>query len=172
MPGTRPAWATGASASVVACDLELMNERMSSFVTRPPGPVAGTWRKSMLFSCASRRTRGDVRVSVLAGSSTTCSDEAGEPEGNPADPVELCPTDGITVTIVVPVATVTPGGTSNDPRRPVTGDATSALTLSVTTSAIGSPAATASPGDFNHLTSVPSVACSPKEGMATEIASV
>jgi hypothetical protein len=66
--------------------------------------------------------------------------------------------------ITAPTATVSPSLTSVSAITPATGDGTSTLTLSVSRLAIGSSAATASPGFFSHCASVPSVIDSPSAG--------
>src|SRR5437899_10896744 len=52
---------------------------------------------------------------------------------------------------------------------PVTGAGTSALTLSVSTSSIGSNSATLSPGLTSHLEIVPSCTDSPSWGITTRV---
>ena len=66
--------------------------------------------------------------------------------------------------MAAPTATVSPSATSCSVRTPATGAGTSTLTLSVSRLAIGSSAATASPGFFSHCASVPSVIDSPSVG--------
>src|SRR6476660_2541696 len=72
--------------------------------------------------------------------------------------------------ITAPTATVSPSPANCSVRTPATGDGTSTLTLSVSRLAIGSSAATASPGFFNHCASVPSVIDSPSAGTSTSVA--
>src|SRR5207342_2919792 len=69
-----------------------------------------------------------------------------------------------------PTATLSPSLTSCSVSTPATGDGTSTLTLSVSRLAIGSSAATASPGFFSHWASVPSVIDSPSAGTSTSVA--
>ena len=63
-----------------------------------------------------------------------------------------------------PTLTVSPSFTSIVPKTPFAGAGTSTLTLSVSSSTIGSSTATFSPCDFNHLDTVASVTDSPKVG--------
>src|SRR3954463_2794032 len=72
--------------------------------------------------------------------------------------------------MTAPTATVSPSPASCSVRTPATGDGTSTLTLSVSRLAMGSSAATASPGFFSHCASVPSVIDSPSAGTATSVA--
>ena len=66
--------------------------------------------------------------------------------------------------ITAPTATVSPTLTSCSPITPATGEGTSTATLSVSRLAIGSSAATGSPGCFSHSPSVASVIDSPERG--------
>src|SRR3954447_15149486 len=72
--------------------------------------------------------------------------------------------------MTAPTATVSPSPTSCSLSTPAIGDGTSTLTLSVSRLAIGSSAATASPGFFNHCPRVPSVIDFPSAGTATTVA--
>src|SRR5581483_4358702 len=72
--------------------------------------------------------------------------------------------------ITAPTATVSPSWTNCSVRTPATGEGTSTLTLSVSRLAIGSSAATASPGFLSHWASVPSVIDSPSAGTSTSVA--
>src|SRR5438270_2950060 len=74
--------------------------------------------------------------------------------------------------MTAPTATVSPSPTNCSVSTPATGDGTSTLTLSVSRLAIGSSAATASPGFFSHWASVPSVIDSPRAGTSTSVATV
>ena len=74
--------------------------------------------------------------------------------------------------ITAPTATVSPALTSCSASTPATGEVTSTLTLSVSSSAIPSSAATASPGFLSQLASVPSVIDSPSGGTSTSVATV
>src|SRR5207244_361564 len=64
-----------------------------------------------------------------------------------------------------PMATVPPAGTWIRTRRPSTGEGISALTLSVTTSTIGSSRRTRSPSFLSQRSTVPSVTDSPSCGI-------
>jgi hypothetical protein len=66
--------------------------------------------------------------------------------------------------------TVSPTLTACWPIVPATGDGTSTETLSVSSAAIGSSAATGSPGCFSHSPSVASVIDSPSVGTRTSVA--
>ena len=72
--------------------------------------------------------------------------------------------------MTAPTSTVSPSFASASVRTPAIGEGTSTLTLSVSRLAIGSSAATASPGFFSHWASVPSVIDSPSAGTETSVA--
>src|SRR5438270_1710029 len=74
--------------------------------------------------------------------------------------------------MTAPTATVSPSPTNCSVSTPATGDGTSTLTLSVSRLAIGSSAATASPGFLSHCANVPSVIDSPSAGTSTSVATV
>ena len=63
-----------------------------------------------------------------------------------------------------PTSTVEPSFELISVRVPFTGDGTSRLTLSVSSSTIGSSASTVSPVFFNHFATVASVILSPRTG--------
>ena len=63
-----------------------------------------------------------------------------------------------------PTSTVEPSCELISVKTPVIGDGTSKLTLSVSSSTIGSSASTASPVFFNHFATVASVILSPSTG--------
>ena len=69
----------------------------------------------------------------------------------------------------VPTETVWSSSTRISARKPAAGDGTSESTLSVETSSRGSSASTASPTDFSHVVTVPSVTDSPRAGMRTSV---
>src|ERR1700688_545435 len=69
------------------------------------------------------------------------------------------------IAIGAPVATVSPSLTISSRITPVTGDGTSALTLSVETSTNASYFSTESPIFFSHCATVPSVTVSPNCGI-------
>ena len=74
-----------------------------------------------------------------------------------------------TTAISAPAWTVWPSFARISRRMPVTGAGTSALTLSVSTSSIGSNSTTLSPGLTSHLAMVPSCTDSPSCGMTTRV---
>jgi hypothetical protein len=76
------------------------------------------------------------------------------------------------VQIGSPTATTCPSLAMCSPMLPSAGDGISALTLSVTTSAIDSYLETSSPGCFIQRAMVPSVTLSPSWGMVTVMAMV
>jgi len=71
-----------------------------------------------------------------------------------------------------PTATTSPSLAMCSPMLPSAGAGISALTLSVTTSAMDSYLATGSPGCFSQRAMVPSVTLSPSWGMVTVMAMV
>ena len=73
------------------------------------------------------------------------------------------------IATTVPTSTVSSSGTRISARKPATGEGTSESTLSVETSSSGSSASTASPTDFSHVVTVPSVTDSPRAGMRTSV---
>src|SRR5215204_6018706 len=76
----------------------------------------------------------------------------------------------VTSAISVPTSTVEPSETRNFSILPATGEGSSALTLSVSTSARGSSMATSSPSDLSQRVMVPSVTLSPSCGIVTGLA--
>src|SRR5215218_8721252 len=77
-----------------------------------------------------------------------------------------------TSTISVPTLTVEPSETRNFSILPATGDGSSALTLSVSTSARGSSISTSSPSALSQRVMVPSVTLSPSCGIVTGFATI
>src|SRR5918997_970543 len=75
-----------------------------------------------------------------------------------------------TSTISVPTSTVEPSVTRNFSILPATGEGSSALTLSVSTSARGSSISTSSPSALSQRVMVPSVTLSPSCGIVTGLA--
>src|SRR5918997_6037047 len=75
-----------------------------------------------------------------------------------------------TSAISVPTSTVEPSETRNFSILPATGEGSSALTLSVSTSARGSSISTSSPSAFSQRVMVPSVTLSPSCGIVTGLA--
>src|ERR1700681_4913516 len=76
------------------------------------------------------------------------------------------------IAIGVPVGTVSPSFTISSRITPVTGDGTSALTLSVETSTNASYFSTLSPGFLSHCATVPSVTVSPSCGIVIVVATL
>src|ERR1700680_4724363 len=74
------------------------------------------------------------------------------------------------IAIGVPVGTVSPSFTMSSRMIPVTGEGTSALTLSVDTSTNASYFSTLSPGFLSHCATVPSVTVSPSCGIVIVVA--
>src|SRR5205823_15101227 len=74
-----------------------------------------------------------------------------------------------TTAISAPACTVSPSLARISRRIPDTGAGTSALTLSVSTSSMGSNSTTLSPGLTSHLEIVPSWTDSPSCGMVTRV---
>src|SRR5436853_2462427 len=74
-----------------------------------------------------------------------------------------------TTAISAPACTVSPSLARISRRMPVTGAGTSALTLSVSTSSIGSNSTTLSPGLTSHFEMVPSCTDSPSCGITTRV---
>ncbi len=74
------------------------------------------------------------------------------------------------IAIGAPVGTVSPSLTINSRITPLTGDGTSALTLSVDTSTKASYFSTLSPGFLSHCATVPSVTVSPNWGIVIVVA--
>ena len=72
--------------------------------------------------------------------------------------------------ISVPTSTVAPSETRNFSIFPAIGEGSSALTLSVSTSARGSSFSTSSPSALSHRAIVPSVTLSPSWGIVTGVA--
>src|SRR5215211_1720369 len=77
-----------------------------------------------------------------------------------------------TSTISVPTLTVEPSETRNFSILPATGDGSSALTLSVSTSARGSSISTSSPSALSQRVMVPSLPLSPRCGIVTGFATI
>src|SRR5581483_6848480 len=77
-----------------------------------------------------------------------------------------------TTAISAPACTVSPSLARISLRTPVTGDGTSALTLSVSTSSIGSNSTTLPPGSTSHFEIVPSWTDSPSCGIVTRVVAI
>ena len=90
--------------------------------------------------------------------------------GAGASGVAVTPSAPISTTAIsAPAWTVSPSFARISRRIPDTGAGTSALTLSVSTSSIGSNSTTLSPGLSSHLEIVPSWTDSPSCGMTTRV---
>ena len=167
----------------------------SSAVTRPFAPLPASARMSTWCSRASLRTAGEALRSAAsrsapfadacaaaaplcdapcAGCASGADALAGSCDAAGAGAGALsvaAPTSSMTA-IAVPVATVSPSLTSSSRMVPVTGEGTSALTLSVETSTKASYFSTASPGFLSHCATVPSVTVSPSCGIVIVVAIV
>src|SRR5947209_18210214 len=86
-----------------------------------------------------------------------------------SDVAVTAPSPVSTTAISAPACTVSPSLARISLRIPVTGAGTSALTLSVSTSSIGSNSTTLSPGFTSHLEIVPSCTDSPSWGITTRV---
>src|SRR5947209_19802247 len=86
-----------------------------------------------------------------------------------SDVAVTAPSPVSTTAISAPACTVSPSLARISRRVPVTGAGTSALTLSVSTSSIGSNSTTLSPGLTSHLEIVPSCTDSPSWGITTRV---
>src|SRR5215218_1567480 len=166
--------------------------RTSSLVRRPSLPVPLILLGSTWCSSTARRTAGESVViaspSPLGAGSGACSvprscgfspapaglvvasaaSLAGDEAGGASAAAAV--TFSSMRAMTAPTATVSPSLTSVSLSTPADGDGTSTLTLSVSSVAMGSSAATASPGFFSHCASVPSVIDSPSAGTATSVA--
>ena len=149
----------------------------SSLVMRPSLPVPLTVAGSTPVSSTARRTEGlsaagaspDAGAcwpAVAAGEASVLGVSAGAGAAAGA----ALPSPASIVAIIPPTWTVSPTCTACSPITPATGLGTSTETLSVSRLAIGSSAATASPGCFSHSPSVASVIDSPSVGTLTSVA--
>ena len=77
---------------------------------------------------------------------------------------EINSKDGSVVEVGAPTSTTEPSFEFISVKTPEIGDGTSRLTLSVSSSTIGSSASTASPAFFSHFATVASVILSPRTG--------
>src|SRR5215204_2057677 len=111
--------------------------------------------------CASVPEAGNSSVGAAAATFSCGGASAAEESVSPAT---------ATSTISVPTSTVEPSETRNFSMVPATGDGSSALTLSVSTSARGSSISTSSPSALSQRVMVPSVTLSPSCGIVTGFA--
>ena len=137
---------------------------------RPSFPVAETDAGSTLFSTTILRTAGDKSVSAFTGSADFRGTAAGAAAFAgaavaPAAPSSIDPSNAPTFTVV-------PAATEIDDSLPDAGAGTSTVTLSVSSSTMGSSAFTASPTFLNHFAIVASVTDSPRAGTRISLAIV
>src|SRR5207249_1326264 len=142
----------------------------SSRVTRPPRPLPWMDVGSMPRSAASLRTAGDRRAcssppgarwagaAVGAGAAAGAAAGAGAALGVAGAGAGAAAAAPVSIwAITAPTRTTWPSPASILTSVPSNGDGISALTLSVTTSTIGSSRFTNSPSRFSHFSTVPSV---------------
>ena len=162
----------------VACGL-LIAAKTSALVKRPPTPVAAIFAGLSLCSSTSRRTAGDrSELSIAAGADAATAIGAGISSATfagadfaRADFCTSCSAASLapaapssTRAKSAPTSTVSPSAAMISPSLPATGDGTSNVTLSVSSSTIGSSAATASPAFFIQRAIVASLIDSPSVG--------
>src|SRR5918997_1558668 len=136
----------------------------SSISPRPsPSLSAGTATRCLSLPCAT----GWASVPEAGNSSVGASAAMFSCGGASAAGESLSPA---TSAISGPTSTVEPSETRNFSILPATGEGSSALTLSVSTSARGSSISTSSPSAFNQRVMVPSVTLSPSCGIVTGLA--
>src|SRR5712692_7181144 len=170
------------------------NSCTSFLVTRPPMPLPVTCERSTLSSEPSISTAGEKRCSPdsssgdgvdasgaagaggdvtgptgAAGSGAKVLGRAGAAAGDGAAPATSPSAPSSTTAISAPACTVWPSLARISRRMPVTGAGTSALTLSVSTSSMGSNSTTLSPGLTSHFEMVPSWTDSPSCGITTRV---
>src|SRR5687768_1186369 len=143
---------------------ERVRRRVSASSTSPrPLPSRSDVRAAGLSSPAT----GWASVSE-AGNSSVGAASATFSRGGASTAAES--PSAATRAISVPTSTVEPSETSNFSILPATGEGSSALTLSVSTSARGSSISTSSPSAFSQRVMVPSVTLSPSCGIVTGLA--
>src|SRR5712692_194047 len=142
------------------------NSCTSFLVTRPPMPLPVTCERSTLSSEPSISTAGEKRCSPDSSSGDGV-DASGAGDG--AAPATSPSAPSSTTAISAPACTVWPSLARISRRMPVTGAGTSALTLSVSTSSMGSNSTTLSPGLTSHFEMVPSWTDSPSCGITTRV---
>ncbi|CAI8327114.1 MAG: Uncharacterised protein [Rhodospirillaceae bacterium] len=161
----------------------------SALVRRPSLPVPEIAFGFILFSSTNLRTAGDKTAAAPEGAPPVCAEaaaagadvgagagvdaaasgaiaagfDAGDDAGVEAGfdvaaaPSSTMPSNASTSTVAPSLATMSDS-------TPFTGDGTSRVTLSVSSSTIGSSTATASPAPFIHLATVASTTDSPRTG--------
>ena len=157
----------------------LIAAKTSALVKRPPTPVAAIFAGLSLCSSTSRRTAGDrSELSIAAGADAAAATGAGVSSaafagadfgascfGVSCFGAGLAPAaPSSTRAKSAPTSTVSPSAAMISPSLPATGDGTSNVTLSVSSSTIGSSAATASPAFFIQRAIVASLTDSPSVG--------
>src|SRR5918995_5507329 len=145
---------------------ERVRRRVSaSLISPPPLPSlpAGTVARRLSVPCAA----GWASVPEAGNSSVGASAATFSCGGASAAGESL---SSVTSAISVPTSTVEPSETRNFSILPATGEGSSALTLSVSTSARGSSISTSSPSDLSQRVIVPSVMLSPSCGIVTDLA--
>ena len=165
----------------------------SFFVTRPPSPEPVTFDRSTFSSEAAICTPGEKRCSpvscvgpsagfagtsprvgstgsgAFAGSSATFGVATAGAGAGDSGVAVTAPSPVSTTAISAPAWTVSPSLARISRRMPETGAGTSALTLSVSTSSIGSNSTTLSPGFTSQREIVPSWTDSPSCGITTRV---
>ncbi len=167
---SRGAWGAVAGAGAAVGLAPPTAARMSSRVTRPPKPEPRRVVGARLCSAASFLTAGERRVPPLpppatatsaAGAAATAAGELtaaafGSGLTGAGAAAEGAPATSIWA-ITAPTRTVSPWAAVILTSLPSKGEGISALTLSVTTSTIGSSRLTKSPSFFSQWSTVPSV---------------
>src|SRR5829696_2332392 len=147
---------------------ERVRRRVSaSSISARPSPSARAAVRSLSLSCAT----GWASVPEAGNSSVGASAAVFSCGGASAAGESLSPARA-TSTISVPTSTVVPSETRNFSIVPATGEGSSALTLSVSTSARGSSISTSSPSALSQRVMVPSVTLSPSCGIVTGFATI
>ena len=142
----------------------------SPLVMRPSRPVAAMLAGSSWFSVTILRTAGDSGASVFTGSATFAATGAGAAAAGLAGAASTAPS--MMVPSRAPTFTVVPAGAEMIISLPDAGAGTSTLTLSVSSSTMGSSAFTMSPTFLNHFAIVASVTDSPRAGTRISLAIV
>src|SRR5215203_5697209 len=158
------------SASLLTTGEERRNLSVSASSSVPwPLPALRQPRASATARCFSPFcTAGWASVSATGHSSVRAS-SATSSLGVASAEGDSSPSTA-TSTISVPTSTVVPSETRSFSILPATGEGSSALTLSVSTSARGSSFSTSSPSALSQRVIVPSVTLSPRWGLVTGVA--
>src|SRR5438094_3038065 len=188
-PSASAGFDAGVAGAAGACLAFAANSCTSFLVTRPPRPEPRIPDRSTFSSSATICTAGEYRCSPDSKTSGAAGAGGGAGAGGAA--AAACAglsaatfgagagASGVAVTfpsppssttaISAPAWTVWPSLARISLRMPVTGAGTSALTLSVSTSSIGSNSTTLSPGLTSHFEMVPSCTDSPSCGITTRV---